>query len=339
MGDERELTGPVDLCDARGRLNAAARGWSRVPMLRANLRGAHGRKKRWDYWCVMTPEVTVALVYADVDYAGLAGCWVLDAADQRETKVDTFALFGRGFALPEQVCTGTAAVSTRALSMTITETPGATHLRAAAPSTRHGRLEVELTVDKPAGHESLNVVIPWSDERFQFTSKQNTRPARGAVSVGDRRWTIGDDAWAVQDLGRGIWPYANRWNWAAASGRSADGRLVGLQFGGKWTEGTGYTENALCLDGRLSKIGEELEWRYDWDHPLRPWRVRSRGSSQVDVTLTPTFDRRESVDLKLLKMEVHQCFGAWSGAVTGDDGRVVTFDNLRGFAEETRNRW
>ena len=26
-------------------------------------------------------------------------------------------------------------------------------------------------------------------------------------------------------------------------------------------------------------------------------------------------------------------------AVTGDDGRVVTFDNLRGFAEETRNRW
>lgn len=49
---------------------------------------------------------------------------------------------------------------------------------------------------------------------------------------------------AVQNVGRGVWPDANRWNWAAASGRSTDGRLVGLQFGGKWTEGTGATENA-----------------------------------------------------------------------------------------------
>jgi hypothetical protein len=339
MGVERELTGPVDLCDARGRLNPGARGWSRAPRLRANLRGAPGRKKRWDYWCVIAPDVTVALVYADVDYAGLAGCWVLDAADQRATKVDVVRPLGLGFALPEQVCTGTSAVSTRTLSMAITETPAATHLRAVAPSTRHGRLEVDLTVDKPAGHESLNVVIPWSDERFQFTSKQNTRPARGAVSVGDRRRSVGHDAWAVQDLGRGIWPYANRWNWAAASGRAADGRLVGLQFGGQWTEGTGYTENALCIDGRLTKIGEELEWRYDGDHPLRPWRVRTRGSDRVDVTLAPTYDRSEDVDLKLLQMKVHQCFGAWSGTVTGDDGVAVTLDGLRGFAEETSNRW
>ncbi len=59
-------------------------------------------------------------------------------------------------------------------------------------------------------------------------------------------------------------------NWAAASGVSTDGRTVGLQFGGKWTEGTGFTENALCIDGRLTKIHEELEWTYDWDDPLRP---------------------------------------------------------------------
>ncbi|MFD0431195.1 DUF2804 domain-containing protein [Streptomyces zhihengii] len=42
-----------------------------------------------------------------------------------------------------------------------------------------------------------------------------------------------------------------------------------------WTRGTGSTENALCVDGRLSKIGDELEW--DWspaDH-LAPWRVRT----------------------------------------------------------------
>ena len=32
----------------------------------------------------------------------------------------------------------------------------------------------------------------------------------------------------------------------------------GMQLGGKWTDGTGMTENALVVDGRLSKISEEL---------------------------------------------------------------------------------
>ena len=56
MATEREITEPVDLCDGRGRLNPDARGWSRQPVLRANLVGRHGRKKRWDYWNVNTDE-------------------------------------------------------------------------------------------------------------------------------------------------------------------------------------------------------------------------------------------------------------------------------------------
>jgi Protein of unknown function (DUF2804) len=38
-------------------------------------------------------------------------------------------------------------------------------------------------------------------------------------------------------------------------------------------------------------------------------------------------------------MEVHQCFGTWSGRVVGDDGVPVTIEGIRGFAEEARNRW
>lgn len=333
--------GPVDLCDGRGRLNPSARGWSRRPDVRANLRLAPMRKKRWDYWCVQTDEIVVSFVYADVDYAGLASVWVLDRATGHEATAGLLRPLSRGIELPEQVCTGAMAVTDRALSLVIDERDGHTRLTATAPTSAHGPIEVDVVVDKPAGHESLNVLIPWSTRRFQFTSKQNTRPAHGTVRVGDRTWSVDAerDGWGVQDLGRGVWPYSNRWNWAAASGRSADGRVVGLQFGGKWTVGTGATENALCIDGRLTKIGVELEWDYDWEHPLRPWRVRTPGSDQVDATLTPTFDRYDLTDLKVLRMEVHQCFGTWQGRVVGDDGVAVEFDGLRGFAEEARNRW
>ena len=343
MGTEREITEPVDLCDARGRLNPAARGWSRQPMLRANLRGRRGRKKRWDYWNVNTPELTVSLVYADVDYAGLANVWVMEHATGHQAAAGTLVPLARGFDMPEQVCTGSVHHAASAFRLGIDELVDHTRLTAWAARSGSaelpGEVEIDITVAKPTGHESLNVLIPWGDRQFQFTSKQNTRPAAGRVRVGDREWTIGDDAWGVQDLGRGVWPYSNRWNWAAASGRADDGRLVGLQFGGKWTEGTGATENALCLDGRLTKLSDELEWTYDWSNPMAPWRVRTPGSDQVDVTLTPTFDRYDLTDLKLLKMEVHQCFGTWSGRIVGDDGMVTTISGIRGFAEEARNRW
>ncbi|MCB1001170.1 MAG: DUF2804 domain-containing protein [Acidimicrobiales bacterium] len=338
---EPELLGPVDLCDARGRLHPAARGWSRTPQLRANLRGGPFRKKRWDYWCVQTDEIVVSFVYADVDYAGLANVWVLDRATEQQATAGILRPLARGISLPDQVCTDAVSVVDRALTLVIDERDTYTRITASAPASAHGPIEVDVRIDKPAGHESLNVVIPWSDRRFQFTSKQNTRPATGTVRVGDRAWTIDADrdAWGVQDLGRGIWPYRNRWNWAAASGRAVDGRVVGLQFGGKWTEGTGATENALCIDGHLTKIGVELEWTYDWEHPMRPWRVRTPDSEQVDAVLTPTFDRYDVTDLKVLKMEVHQCFGTWSGRVVGDDGVPVEFEGVRGFAEEARNRW
>ncbi|WP_289020093.1 DUF2804 domain-containing protein, partial [uncultured Ornithinimicrobium sp.] len=33
---------------------------------------------------------------------------------------------------------------------------------------------------------------------------------------------------------------------------------LGIQLGGRWTEGTGQTENGLFVGGRLHKIHEEL---------------------------------------------------------------------------------
>ncbi|MEI8240094.1 MAG: DUF2804 family protein, partial [Actinomycetota bacterium] len=99
------------------------------------------------------------------------------------------------------------------------------------------------------------------------------------------------------------------------------------------------TENALCLGGRLTKLSDELEFTYSWDDPMAPWRIRSTTGDRVDLTLTPTFDRYDVTDLKVLKMEVHQCFGTWSGRVVGDDGVPAELEGIRGFAEEARNRW
>ncbi|MEZ5138441.1 MAG: DUF2804 domain-containing protein [Acidimicrobiales bacterium] len=219
--------------------------------------------------------------------------------------------------------------------------------RPGASATAPGRLEARI--DLPAGHESLNVVIPWSDTRFQYTSKHQARPAHGVWTVGERTVRFGDravegdgddqpEAWGVLDVGRGRWPYRTRWNWGGGAGRSDEGAVVGLQFGARWTEGTGHTENGVLVDGRLTKIGEELDWTYDWDAPMHPWRVRHPDGS-LDLVLAPRFDRHSKVEALLMGTEVHQVFGRWSGHVTDDDGEVHHLSAAQGFAEESRSRW
>ncbi len=337
---ETELTAAADQCLPDGRLNPAARGWSRRPLLRCNLRGPWGRVKRWEYWCVTGADRAVAFTYADVDYLGIAGVWCCELGSGFEVERTVLSPGSAGIRLGERVDEGDYRLARRGFELSIREEPKRTALRARFRDRRHGAVAVDLDVERPAGHESLNVLIPWSDRRFQFTSKQNTRPATGAVSIGGRRWDFGpeQDAFGTLDHGRGIWPYRTRWNWGSGSG-TAHGRRIGIQLGGRWTAGTGFTENALCIDGRLTKLGEELSWTYDWGQPLAPWRVRAPASGAVDLVLHPVHDRHRATRALVLATEVHQVFGRWSGTVRSADGETLRVDGLLGWAEESRSRW
>ena len=122
---EPELTTPVDLCTPDGkRLNPAAKGWSRLPLHRANLRGGWGRTKKWDYWAVLAGDLAIGIVYADVDYLGLAHVWWGDLASGRTGGVERSVPGARGIRLPDH--------------------PGSVPLRY-----RDSRLELEIADDGP----------------------------------------------------------------------------------------------------------------------------------------------------------------------------------------------
>ena len=338
--DERELTEPVDLCTPDGALlNPAARGFSRRPLHRANLLGHVGVNKRWDYWAILAGDLVISAVYADIDYLGLADVWWADFTTGETGGHAIVTSESEDIELPELPGTSPLRVNRDGLELEIVDDARGTRLVGAwtEPDGRAGRLDVLVAL--PPGHESLNVVIPWSDERFNFTSKHQARPAVGELVVGDRRWEVGGpsgDAWGVLDVGRGRWPSEIRWNWGGGAGRSGD-HVVGLQFGAKWTEGSGFTENGLIVDGRLSKLGRELQWDYDWDEPMKPWRIDDPGG-QLDVTLTPRFDKHSKLGGDD-DSETHQVFGTWSGRLRTDDGLALELDGLQGFAEEARQQW
>lgn len=328
---EREISEPVDLCTPDGRLNPAAVGWSRTPLHRCNLRG-WGRTKRWEYWCVTTPTHLVALTVSDIDYLAMNTVYFLEYG-KRETARTALLPLARGVRLPQSL-DDTAVVVDGAVHIEISPGQDGTRLRARC-TTGDGPLEADLLVRQPAGHETLSVVIPWSDRRFQYTSKHTARPAEGSVTLAGSRYDFAG-GWGVLDHGRGRWPYDTLWNWGAASG-TAGGHTVGLQFGGKWTAGTGMTENALCVDGRLTKIGEELDWQYG--DLTAPWRIRTPDSDQVNLTFTPFHERAERTNALLIATDTHQCFGHYSGTVHPAGHAPLKIDGLLGWAEQVRMRW
>ncbi|MEV1128494.1 DUF2804 domain-containing protein [Agromyces sp. NPDC049794] len=334
---ERELTEPVALTLPNGRLNPAAVGWTRHPLHDTSGIGrgarAWGRNKRWEYWAFTSPEVIAAVTVATLDYATMSQVWVLDRRTGEEVDRSAVTPLSRGVTLPASLGGGPATARVPGLDVRIDEEAGSTGTRIRATT---ARVAIDVLAERPPGHEALGVVVPWSARRFQYTVKDVARPAIGAVTVdGVAHELQPGESWAVLDHGRGRWPYSMRWHWGAASGTER-GRRLGLQLGGLWTRGTGSTENAISIDGRLHKLGDELDWRFDAGDWLAPWSI---SGPRLDLRFQPFHDRFARTALGVIHSETHQCFGHYRGTVVDDDDEVVAVESLLGWAEYVTNRW
>lgn len=332
---EREITAPVSLTLANGRLNPEAVGWSRTPLHNTDGIGVGaygwGRNKRWEYWAVTTPTHILALVISSLDYATVHEVWCFDRATGESIGVNDVGVLGGSSTLPGSLGTGSARSRTRKIRLDVEEHRSHTRLRGATD-----RVSFDIAAARPPGHESLAVVVPWSERLFQYTVKDVARPASGTITIDGLVVDVPEaESWAVLDHGRGRWPYSMHWNWGAGSGRS-DGRVIGVQLGSKWTDGTGSTENALYVDGRLHKISEELVWDYSETDWLAPWHIHGE---LADVTFTPFYDKNSSINLRVFSSSTHQCFGHYAGWMADDSGNRIEFDGILGWAEDVHNRW
>ncbi len=329
---ETEILVRTPLTTPEGRLNQDAVGFARRPLIDTggiDGRRAWGRNKRWEYWCVMTPEHIIALTVSSLDYAGVHEVWVFDRATRTSVSQSAVVPFAKNVVLPPSLGDGPARARAKNLRIDIAPEPRGTRLRATIPGAH-----IDIVVAEPQDHECLAVVVPWSESRFQYTVKDVARPASGIVRLDGIVHTI-SSGWGVLDHGRGRWPYDVRWNWGAGSGVS-DGHEIGVQIGGQWTVGTGSTENALLVDGVLHKIGDELTWEFDPQNYLSPWRMRG---GRLDLLFEPFYDKVSRTNLGIVSSSTHQCFGYYSGTFTTAKGERVELSGIEGWAENVHNRW
>jgi hypothetical protein len=335
--DERELTEPVAECLPDGRLNPAAIGWSRHPLHICNLPETLARKKKWNYWAVTTEDLLFSATIANMERAGTVGAYLFARRGHRYASIG-----GRCPAdeipMPDGII-GDLRIDQPQLRVELADAGAGTRIRVDARDFGGAPLHADITVQRPEGHETLNVIIPWSETEFQFTSKQNTLPATGIITWGDERFELTQPAFGCLDYGRGVWPEHTIWNWGSASGIQG-GHTVGFNLGGQWTDGTGMNENGLCIDGRLTKISEDLRIEYDRTAPMKPWRIRTAATDRIDLAFEPEYDRHEQTGRREKYFtEVHQLFGRYSGQITADDGGPIEIRDLFGWIEDHEARW
>ncbi len=327
---EREITSPVDICLPNGKLNPQAVGWSRFPLHRDNLRG-WGRNKRFEYYCLMCEDFIITANISHHDYrANIASTFI-------NLKTGEIVAYRGNRWLPERcimpdpTCPKTVSECAHGIGVTIGQEANGTRL-----ITNSERLQLDALITKPAGHESMGVLVPWNSRTFQYTRKDNCLSASGRVTVDGQEWKIEPEkCLALHDVGRGRWPYTTWWNWSAGHGFT-NGRQIGLQLGGKWTVGTPSTENCLRIDGRIQKLSEELKWNYDNRNFMKPWTIRG---SRVDLTFVPKIHHQHHFNKWIISARGDQCFGHFNGQVIADNGEVIEVDHVQGMAEEVFRKW
>ncbi|MDN5788123.1 MAG: DUF2804 domain-containing protein [Pseudorhodobacter sp.] len=318
------------MCLPNGRLNPRAVGWSRRALHQDNLQG-WGRNKRFEYWCVMCEDFIVTANISHHDYRANVASTFMDLKTGQIVANRVNRWLPPRNSMSDPTDPKPMAAKADGIEVRITPENGGTRL-----CSKTERLALDAFVSEPPNHESMGVLVPWNDKTFQYTRKNNCLRTEGSVTVDGVRHIIDPNkCFALHDVGRGRWPYSTRWNWSAGHGW-VGGRMIGLQFGGKWTAGTPSTENCLRIDGRVHKISEELTWDYDTADFMRPWTLRG---ARVDLTFTPTIHHHHMFNRWLISARGDQCFGHFDGQVVADDGEIISVKHLPGMAEEVHRKW
>jgi hypothetical protein len=198
-------------------------------------------------------------------------------------------------------------------------------------------LDIEVALACPPQHESVVTATPFAGGGFYYNRKLQLLPASGAVRWGERSEPVRPDRSLGQlDWGRGIWPNRSHWVWASASGFLPDGRRLGLNLG-FFGDHHHASEDAVVVDGRVHKL-ERVQVEFDGGELRKPWRFRDP-EGRLDVVFQPAHERVARSGAWLLRSEVHQLFGTWSGVARTDAGEPLALTDLPGFAEEHHARW
>ena len=160
---------------------------------------------------------------------------------------------------------------------------------------------------------------------------------RGTLRTAEKTYDLGAiDVYGHHDWSAGFMRPETFWNWGCLAGRTADGRIAGLNVSCGVNE-TSVTENCFWIDGRLHKV-DTVAFDYDQRDLMQPWYLRS-ADGRVELLFVPEGMHVERVNALVLATNFHQLFGRFTGTLTTATGERIAIERMLGFCEDHYAKW
>lgn len=322
------------LCDARGRLDTGAVGWSPRPLVDCTIPRNAGRRKRWNHWCITTPQWMLSLTFANIDYLSYGAACFLDLETGKSASHTQLRPLGLGCHLTGNPLDSHEFQHNR-LHLKADDRGTAIRLTVIAPDIGGQPLQVALDIQRPPHLDSVNLICPMGPRTFHATCRQLGLPVSGNLQLGNQQFTCTPgQSFASLDFARGVWPLSSHWKRAAFAAPGG----IAANFGSGWCDYSGLSENALWFGGELLHLEESVEILQNPQGPLAPWRLQSP-SGQVDLTFTPRQLHQVAPTFGPFFADTRQWFGCFDGTLRNQRGEKVPVAAAYGWLGATQARW
>jgi hypothetical protein len=331
------------LLDGKGNLIEAGYHTSLVRSYdRKMIRVKGMRSKEWDYYYIGNDQYGIAFTVADNSYLWLSSITFFDFIKKTEITKTDMGWFPMGkLGLPNDSSSGDIIFKKKNFSFQFLHEGGARHLIVThSAMTKSKSISCDLILT-PSIKDSMVIATPFEKKKhFYYNQKINLLKAEGTVILGQDTYSFKDNVYGVLDWGRGVWTYKNTWYWSSLSG-VYQGHKLGFNLGYGFGNTSKATENMLFFDDETFKL-EDVEFNIPMkdgkDDYLSIWTLTSKNNA-INLKFEPILDRYSGTNVIIIKSIQHQVFGKFSGSFVTDSGKVITFENMLGFAEKVQNNW
>ena len=319
-------------------------GWSRKLYQiydRNDIKKHATRIKEWDYYLVLAKDYGVAFTISDDGYIGLQSVSLLDFRgtpwEHTETVLNAFPM-GK-LKMPSTTDKGDVMYKDKRLYLEYKKRGNMRKIVCVFKNFHEGKtFTCDLTLTQPDG-DTMVIATPWKEDKhaFYYNQKINCMRASGTCTYGSETYTFNSDTdFATLDWGRGVWTYANTWNWGSGNG-IINGKDFGFNIGYGFGDTTAASENIIFYDGVGHKL-DDITFNIPEDSYTKPWTITS-SDKRFEMTFTPIIDRAAKIDVKLIVTDQHQVFGKMNGVAVLDDGTKLEVKDLVCFCERVHNKY
>ncbi|KPH93694.1 hypothetical protein AMS58_15825 [Pseudoalteromonas porphyrae] len=282
-------------------------------------------------------QLIIGLAIVDLKIASNCFVYIYDPNTQEFDEYSFINLFSLNTCIDPTPNTGQATFQKGRNSVVI-QTTNDPRIRNVKVDLKSG-LKINANIDESANYNSLAVCVRAGFTGFHFTQKSAALPCDGTVKWRGRLFDLQThNSLASVDWSAGYMRRETFWNWGSLACILTDGRRLGLNLSAGVIE-TGFTENALWLDGTLYKIDMvdfQFE-RYGNAKATSKWRLRSNDGI-INLTFEPAGKRQDKTNLLIIASNFTQHFGRYYGEIILPD-EVITLNGEWGFTEDHYAKW